>query len=70
MSRRSLVDVENNKGSLLISVPFALPAPIMTIPLPTRLALPAPVEELILPALQPLHANQPVRVLIERSQAA
>ncbi len=53
-----------------VRTPLALPAPIMTIPLPTRLALPAPVEELILPALQPLHANQPVRVLIERSQAA
>lgn len=51
-------------------VPLALPAPIMTIPIPTRLALPAPVEQPEIAAIDRLKAMHAARVLTLESRAA
>ena len=56
--------------ALAAADPLALPAPIMTIPIPTRLALPAPVEQPEMAAIDRLKAMQAARVLVERSRAA
>jgi len=50
--------------------PLALPAPVLTIPIPTRLALPAPVEQPEMAAIERMKAMLAARVLVERSRAA